>query len=118
MPDIQTKVPIQTLLKDFQSIINKKTLSDALANVHNAGRYNTGSTVRVDIAPLKMTVMDEIARTTLKEANTAMMKKVDESAELVARKIPIFISRTTTVPNPVSTNTGNKTTTEIVNYMF
>ncbi|MBP9779728.1 hypothetical protein KBD33_03855 [Candidatus Gracilibacteria bacterium] len=83
MPDIQTKVPIQTLLKDFQSIINKKTLSDAYANIHNAGRYNSGPDVRADIGPIRMTILDEIARTTLKEANDAMMPKVEDDIRAV-----------------------------------
>ncbi len=78
MQDINTKTPIQSILKDFQSIINKKTLSDAFAFVHNAGRYNNQTTVRVDLAPLQMTVMDELARTTLKQANTAMMDAIDK----------------------------------------
>jgi hypothetical protein len=87
MPDIQTKVPIQTLLKDFQSIINKKTLSDAYANIHNAGRYNSGADVRADIGPIRMTILDEIARTTLKQANDAMMPKIDDDIRAVQANV-------------------------------
>lgn len=77
MQDTHTKIPILTMLKDFQSIINKATLSDALANVHNAGRYNNETNVRVDIAPLQMTIMDDIARSTLRESNNALMRQID-----------------------------------------
>lgn len=79
MQDIHTKNPILSMLKDFQSIINKNTLSDALANVHNAGRYNNETNVRVDIAPLQMTIMDEIARSTLRKANDAIMESIDKN---------------------------------------
>lgn len=48
LPDIQTARPIITYLKRFHEIINKKTLSDIQKYVHNAGRYNSGTTVRVD----------------------------------------------------------------------
>jgi hypothetical protein len=81
MQDIHTKIPIQSIIKDFQSIINKNTLSEALANIYNAGRYNSGTSIRADIAPLQMTVMDELARNTLKEANSAVMKKIDQSIQ-------------------------------------
>lgn len=91
MPDIHTKVPIQAIIKDFQSIINKNTLSEALANIYNAWRYNSGTYIRADLAPLQMTVMDELARTTLKEANNALMLKIDQSIQSsgFARKIPL-----------------------------
>ncbi len=89
MQDIHTKNPIMSMLKDFQSIINKNTLSEALANIHNAGRYNSGTTIRADLAPLQMTVMDEIARSTLKEANSGLMDTIDGVIGGLARKIPI-----------------------------
>jgi hypothetical protein len=79
MPDIKTEIPIKKLLKNFKSIINDKTLGDALKYIHNAGRYNSGTTVRADLAPLSMTLMDEVGRSTLREANTAMMNSIDQA---------------------------------------
>ncbi len=98
MQDIHTKTPILSILKDFQSIINKNTLSDALTHVHNAGRYNNETNVRVDIAPLQMTIMDEIARTTLKQANIGIMENIDKGIQDgdMAKKIPIFDSLAST----------------------
>ncbi len=48
LPDIQTARPIGAFLKKFHEIINLKTLSDIQKAVHNAGRYNSGTLVRVD----------------------------------------------------------------------
>ncbi len=92
MQDIHTKIPILSMLKNFQSIINKATLSDALANVHNAGRYNNESNVRVDIAPIQMTIMDDIARSTLRESNKALMNQIDGviTSTVKPATIPIF----------------------------
>ena len=48
LPDIQTVRPILSYLKKFHEIINAKTLSDIQKHVYNAGRYNSGTLVRVD----------------------------------------------------------------------
>jgi hypothetical protein len=66
LPDIQTRQPILAYLKRFYETINQKTLSDIQKYVHNAGRYNSGTTVRVDQGAIMMTMTDEIARDTLK----------------------------------------------------
>lgn len=106
-PDIHTRTPILSLLKDFKSIINEKTLSDAFAYVHNAGRYTSGSTVRVDLSPVNMTLQDSIARSSLRELNSALMDSFD--AALIARwypkKIAIFdrIESSQNVPIPTAT---------------
>lgn len=92
IPDIQTEVPIRNLLKDFHAIINNKTLGDELLAVRNAGRYNSGSTVRADLAATIMTTMDDTARSTLFSANQAIMTSIDRyltGADLVQR-IPIL----------------------------
>ena len=114
LPDIQTKTPILSILKDFSDIINDKTLSDAFAFVHNAGRYNTGSTVRADLAPVSVTVRDTMARTTLLEINNAIMESFDKT--LIEKKIPrkIAIFDTITVGNRANTNAPRTYT----NYFF
>jgi hypothetical protein len=99
MQDINSRTPIQAMLKDFKSIINSKTLSDWFANVHNAWRYNNQTNIRADFSPLQMTVMDEIARTTLKEANVAIMESIDSQIGKIAKRIPIFDTKTTTTHN-------------------
>jgi hypothetical protein len=86
LPDIQTKTPILSILKDFSNIVNDKTLSDAFAFIHNAGRYTTGSTVRADLAPVSVTLRDTMARTTLLEINNALMESFEKT--LVEKKIP------------------------------
>lgn len=118
MPDIQTEAPIMSFLKDFKSIINEKTLGDAMLYVHNAGRYNSGSTVRVDLAPVTMTLMDTVARSTLKEANTAMEGIIDGvlTGGGIAKRIPIFDHIETSVGAPLASATGSYQTYD--NYFF
>ncbi len=48
LPDIQTARPIMTYLKRFHELVNAKTLGDIQKFVHNAGRYNSGTTLRLD----------------------------------------------------------------------
>lgn len=113
MPDIQTQVPIQSFLKNFKSIINEKTLWDAMLYVHNAWRYTSGSTVRADLSPVTMTLMDEVARSTLREANDAMQDAIDSvlNENGYAKRIPIFDRIETssgvplTWPDPLSSPT-------------
>lgn len=102
IPDVQTRSAIKSLLRDFKSIINEKTLSDAYEFVHNAGRYSSGQMVRIDLAPISMTVMDQVAQSTLKEANTALMQSIESEIQKrgYVRKIPIF--------NGIQTSTGHK----------
>jgi hypothetical protein len=94
MPDIQTREPIMNFLKDFKSIINEKTLGDINLFVHNAGRYNSGSIVRTDISAISMTLMDIVARSTIKEANTALQNAIDKTLidGKMIKKIPLFDS--------------------------
>ena len=92
IPDIQTARPIAALVKKFYETINKKTLSDEQLFVHNAGRYNSGSSVRIDQATVQGTLMDEVALSTLKEANAAMENAIDTQIVNAnyARKMYIF----------------------------
>jgi hypothetical protein len=73
-------------------MFNEKTLGKELLSVHNAGRYTSGSTVRSDILPVSISLQDEIARTTLREANDALSKQIDQILidNKYARRIPIF----------------------------
>lgn len=45
LPDIQTPRLIAGFVKKFYEIINSKTLGDEQLFVHNAGRYNSGTSV-------------------------------------------------------------------------
>ena len=56
-------------LKRFHELINNKTLGDIQKFVHNAGRYNSGTTVRLDHGAIDVSLTDEVALRTLKEAN-------------------------------------------------
>ena len=93
-PDIQTRTHINTLLKKFNGIFNNKVLGDELHDVYNAGRYTSGATVRADIGPVSMTLMDEVANNILKTANDALEKSIDQGLRdmRAVRKIPIFES--------------------------
>ena len=94
IPDIQTARPIVALVKKFYETINKKTLSDEQLFVHNAGRYNSGSSVRIDQATVQGTLMDEVALSTLKEGNAAMENAIDTqlTSTNYAHKLYIFDS--------------------------
>lgn len=78
LPDIQTARPIITYLKRFHEVINKKTLSDIQQYVHNAGRYNSGTIVRVDQGALQMSLTDEVAMQRLKGINSAIETAIDK----------------------------------------
>lgn len=60
--------------------------------MHNAGRYNTGSSVRVDQPTVQATLMDEVALSTLKEANAALETAIDTqiTSGNYARKLVLF----------------------------
>lgn len=77
IPDIQTEKPIMSYLKRFHEMVNQKTLSDIQGFVHNAGRYNSGITVRVDQGAVDMTYTDEMAQSVLKSANDALENAID-----------------------------------------
>lgn len=77
LPDIQTVQPISAYIKKFYEVLNKKTLSDEQLFVHNAGRYTSGATVRIDQATIQGTYMDEVAVSILKEGNTALEQAID-----------------------------------------
>ncbi len=108
MPDIQTETPIRSILTNFKGIFNEKTLSDSLSFIHNSGRYNSGSSMRADIAPITMTLKDEVARSTLKEANTTLQESIDKVLidGKIAKRIPIFDRIETSSGVPISTATG------------
>ena len=92
LPDIQSRDVILWFLKNFKWIFNEKSLGDELLAVHNAGRYTSWSTVRADLLPISISVMDEIARSTLREANNALEKQIDTLLidQKYARRIPIL----------------------------
>jgi hypothetical protein len=79
-------------LKNFKSVFNDKPLGEELLGIHNAGRYTNGSTTRSDLLPISITLMDDVARSTLYETNTALENKIDKLLidEKYAKRIPIF----------------------------
>lgn len=59
--------------------------------VHNAGRYTSGATVSADIAPISISLMDDLARATLKTSNRALATSIDRSLESgISSKIVLF----------------------------
>lgn len=78
MPDVQTRIPAMQLMKQFYELVNKKTLSDIRAAVHNAGRYNIGSNVSVDQPTLLITIADQIAMNIVKSTNDKFEEYIDE----------------------------------------
>lgn len=92
LPDIQTTRPIMSYLKRFHEIINEKTLGDIQKFVHNAGRYNSGTVVRVDHGAIDMSMVDEVALRTLKEANDNLESLIDTTLRTnnYTRKLIIF----------------------------
>jgi hypothetical protein len=91
LPDTQSKDVILWFLKNFKWIFNEKTLWEELLAVHNAGRYNSGSKVGADLLPISISLMDDIARATLKTSNQALVASIDRSLESgIASKIVLF----------------------------
>lgn len=78
MPDIQTRIPAMQMMKQFYELVNKKTLSDIRALVHNAGRYNIGANVSVDQPTLLITIADQIAMNIVKSTNDKFEEYIDE----------------------------------------
>ncbi len=86
-------------MKNFKGIFNEKTLGEELLAVHNAGRYTSGATVRADLVPVSISVMDDIARATLKTSNQAMTTAIEGSLNNgIASKIIIFDQNNVTDP--------------------
>lgn len=116
MPDIQTVQPISAYIKKFYEVLNKKTLSDEQLFVHNAGRYTSGATVRIDQATIQGTYMDEVAVSMLKEGNTALEQAIDNQIKsanypkkaVIFDKIAYKINATPNVYGNGSTNWYNK----------
>ncbi len=92
VPDIKSKEIIQNLAKPFHEIINSQTIGTELKNVHNAGRYTSGTTVRADIVPLMVTKQDEIMNRILKDANGVLESFTDNLVVTwgLSRKIPVL----------------------------
>jgi hypothetical protein len=91
LPDIQTARPIMSFLRKFHEIINKKTLSDFQKHVYHAGRYNSGSTVRVDQGAVHMTLTDEVAMQLIQGANDALEQSIDQHIKTNGYARPIMI---------------------------
>jgi hypothetical protein len=130
LPDIQTRTVIESMLKNFSSIFNEKTLGDELLAIHNAGRYTSGATVNADIAPVAITLMDQVARDTLRTSNDAIIDIINTRLRSgIASPLVIFDRKTILHPkkqvttlNPDNTVTlsplHNPYTEEIQNYYF
>ena len=70
---------VENTVKSFIEAFSQGTISDARANVHNAGRYNGASDeVNVDMIPYLVTVLDGVNDEVLRKANDDIEGKVDE----------------------------------------
>ncbi len=118
LPDIQTKNVSLSFLKNFKSIFNDKALGEELLSIHNAGRYTNTATTRSDILPISITLMDDVARSTLYESNTALEKKIDSllTDQKYAKRIPIFDEILTASGIPI--DRANAFTNISQNYVF
>ena len=87
-------------------------LGEELAAVHNAGRYNSGANVRADLGSVQISLMDDVAKDTLKKANDALESSFDDflKENSVARRIPILDSMTA--------HYGEGTNLPFANYFF
>jgi len=118
LPDIQTKDVILWFLKNFKSVFNDKPLGEELLGIHNAGRYTNGSTTRSDLLPISITLMDDVARSTLYETNTALENKIDKLLidGKYAKRIPILDEILTSSWIPI--DRANAYTNISQNYFF
>lgn len=105
-------------MKNFKSIFNDKALGEELLSIHNAGRYTNTATTRSDILPISITLMDDVARSTLYESNTALEKKIDSllTDQKYAKRIPIFDEILTASGIPI--DRANAFTNISQNYVF
>lgn len=78
IPDIQNRHVIQNTSKRFLQIFNESTLWDFRKDVHNAGRYNSGSSiVNVDLIPSLVSSVDAVSQSVLKNVNTDLEWQID-----------------------------------------
>lgn len=93
VPDIQTRHIIQNTTKKFLQIFNESTLWDFRKDVHNAWRYNSGSSqVNVDFIPYLLTNIDWISQAVIKNVNSDLENYIDN---LVKK----WLSRDIAIPN-------------------
>jgi hypothetical protein len=95
-PDIQTEKIITATAKKFYEIVNSKSLGEMRDAVRNAGRYNSGTEVRVDMTPVDVTTLDTASALTLRSANEQLEQMIDREITGYARRIPILDSVTIT----------------------
>lgn len=121
IPDIQTEQVIKNVAKKFSQIMNGKSLGEMRDAVHNAGRYNSGTQVRVDITPVDVTTVDTASALALRKANEELEQLIDRDIARYARKIALFDSLTITHTGSIDPDTGvvsSGYTTEDRNYFF
>lgn len=87
---------IENTVKSFIEAFSQGTISDARANVHNAGRYNAeNDQVNVDMIPYLVTVLDGVNDEVLRQANDDLENEVD-------RIVTSGLARDLAVPMSVS----------------
>lgn len=100
IPDIQTRHIINKTTKKFIEIFNESTLWEMRKNVHNAGRYNSGSSqVNVDLIPTLVTSLDTLAQKSVKNVNTDLEKFIDWV-------VKNGLSRNIAIPSTFQTGSG------------
>jgi len=75
--DILSKKVIDALVKPFYLVFNETFIGNILKYVHNAGRYNSGTNVNVDIPATLVTKQDVFYTKTKKEVNTFLESQID-----------------------------------------
>lgn len=116
-PDIQTKPMIMELLKKFYQLINAKSLWDIRGFVHNAGRYNDGTNVRMDQPAISISLMDYSAMNTLRKINNKLEDWVDnvDFAWPAGNTFPVAIFDYLTIREP---DPGLNVNRHYDNYIF
>ncbi|MBW7954446.1 VCBS repeat-containing protein [Candidatus Gracilibacteria bacterium] len=98
IPDVQLRHIIKSTTKQFLEIFNADSLGEMRKNVHNAGRYNSGSSVvNVDLIPTLISNLDKLSEKSIKNVNTDLEKVIDD----VVKK---GFSRNIAIPNEFDIN--------------
>ncbi|MDD5769409.1 MAG: hypothetical protein PHE25_00425 [Candidatus Gracilibacteria bacterium] len=106
IPDIQTKDIIKNTTKNFIQIFNSASLGEFKKDVHNSGRYNSGSTkVNMDSVPYLVSSIDSLSSAVIKNVNYDLENYIDD---LVKKGL----SRDISIPDNFvigDSNNGNST---------
>jgi len=113
--DIATKSISQKTVKNFVEIFNAGSISDMRTNVHNAWRYNSGSSdVGVDFVPYFVSVLDLVSDEVIKSVNTDLENQLDIT-------VKNSLAKDIKIPNKIEYNSLENIVlwwTEYTNYFY